>query len=737
MSFRSPWEEASVSAALGLGTIAYAVLLLGLAARLDRASVAAALAVGVALSWREAARAGRSLLAAWSGARRVAAGRPLAAALVALAAAALLAPALLLPLYPPIAWDAIGYHLPYAKTYVEAGELAFNPHLRYPVFPQTSEMLFALALLFSDDVLAQLTQFLLFALLAAGCVAFGRRHFSKRAGVWAAALLFGNSQVLWLASIAYVDMGLTAYVFFGVLAYWNWRESGERGWLFLSGAFFGLAMGTKYLAAVPAAVVFLLVLAAGLRARRLGAPLAFAGVCAAVAAPWYVRNALLTGNPVFPFLPRLFGYSFWSAEDLRWLNDDVIAKRGVGRGAGDLLALPWHLVASQRFFDAEERISPLYGLCVPVMAAVGFRWRRVGLLYAVGLAYAVFWFFSAQILRYLVPALPILGVAMAAALDRALARASEPRTRLAVAALVALALAAPGVWFSARKVREWGPPATTAEERTRHLLRHRPSVSAYDFLDATRGRDYAVYAFHDQCMTYYADGLFMGDFFGPARYADVEAHWDDGEALYRTLRGLGATHFLVSSLYEKARLPSGDAFDARFRLVYAKANVVLYEISDVPLRRALGENRIANGGFEGLRDGWPESWGASGRPRTDATGERSASGAVAVRCEGEAESIFQSVPVTPGERCVFEYSCRWKGPPAAARLVIVWFDREGSVIGSEVEVNAVTMEWGRYRMFVTVPEGAAYANVCATPAGRSIVWFDEVFFATVSYDAAS
>jgi hypothetical protein len=39
-------------------------------------------------------------------------------------------------------------------------------------------------------------------------------------------------------------------------------------------------------------------------------------------------------------------------------------------------------------------------------------------------------------------------------------------------------------------------------------------------------------------------------------------------------------------------------------------------------------------------------------------------------------------------------------------------------------------------MFATVPEGAAYANVCATPAGRATVWFDEVFFAEVSYDRA-
>lgn len=54
---------------------------------------------------------------------------------MALALVLLVAPAFLLPLYPPIAWDATGYHLPHAKLYASTGRLAINPFLRYPVFP--------------------------------------------------------------------------------------------------------------------------------------------------------------------------------------------------------------------------------------------------------------------------------------------------------------------------------------------------------------------------------------------------------------------------------------------------------------------------------------------------------------------------------------------------------------------------------------------------------------------------
>lgn len=776
--FHSAWEEASLCTALGLGAIAYLVFFLGLAHRIDRPSFLLAMAALVAISWREVARAARAALGAVrrqgraesaghpaSGERADSSGRPARGRAIAIAVAALflLAPVFLLPLYPPIAWDAIAYHLPYAKACAESGTLALNPYLHFPVLPQVAEMLFAAALLVGDDLLAQLTQFLYLTLLTIGCVAFGRRHFSQRAGLWGAALLVGNSQVIWLSSIGYVDIGLAAYVTLGFFAFWTWRESGERGWLLLAGAFCGLAAGTKYLGLFAATIVLLAVLATPGRGRRLTNALAFGALAAAVASPSYVRNALLTGNPVFPFLGRIFGYSYWSAADVRWAHDDVIAQHGVGRGLLSLLTLPWHLVANQVVLDAEERISPLYGLTIPIMVVVGLRWRRIGFLYALGLAYVVAWFFSAQLLRYLIPALPVMGVAMAAALDRALpaalpaapraappASATSPETspprppllarlvrRVPLATpLVALVLASPGIWFALRTMREWGLPPTSAAARDRHIVRYRPSYPAYEFLNATRGADYAVYAYHEWCMTYFADGVFMGAWVGPARYADIEPHWDDGEALYTALRRLGATHFLISSWYGKVRVPSNKAFHERFRLVFAKANVVLFELSDVSLRRVVGANRIENPGFETLSDGWPQAWQATGRPLVGAGGESGGSGG-AVRCSGDQESVFQAVPVTPGEQCLFHYRSCTEGPAQRGRLAILWFDAAGKAIGSDIEVNAVTGEWRVYRMLVTVPEGAAYANVCAVPDAGATLWFDDVFFADVSYHATS
>src|SRR5262249_3661459 len=48
----------------------------------------------------------------------------------------------------------------------------------------------------------------------------------------------------------------------------------------------------------------------------------FAVVSMAVASPWYIRNALLFGNPLFPFFNTLFS----SSNDFTALNSEIFAE---------------------------------------------------------------------------------------------------------------------------------------------------------------------------------------------------------------------------------------------------------------------------------------------------------------------------------------------------------------------------------------------------------------------------
>ncbi|MEO1085166.1 MAG: hypothetical protein AAFY88_13075, partial [Acidobacteriota bacterium] len=183
-------KSPALSTALGLGAIAQVLFFVGLLGELRPAALGACLVVAHGLcrpSWR----------AVWS--RRPGPWRTWGRATWGWIAAAL--PLVLLALYPPTGWDETAYHLPYVRAFLEAGGLVFAEHLRYPVFPQTAELLFLAAGLLGGDTAAALTQTLaLFA--AAGVLAeWGRRSFHPRVGLWAAALWIGTPLVVWLGTM--------------------------------------------------------------------------------------------------------------------------------------------------------------------------------------------------------------------------------------------------------------------------------------------------------------------------------------------------------------------------------------------------------------------------------------------------------------------------------------------------------------------------------------------------------
>jgi hypothetical protein len=149
--------------------------------------------------------------------------------------------------------------------------------------------------------------------------------------------------------------------------------------------------------------------------------------CAALVLPWYLRSYLLTGNPVYPFLPAIFGANP--------INDSVkriMAWFGVGHGVSDLLLAPWHLLSRGDKFENGQFLSPLILLLAPVVI---WRARRPGErqgLALVALCWFGTWLATAHIARYLLPIQPLAAVLAADALKDLLASTTF-RRRLAVA----------------------------------------------------------------------------------------------------------------------------------------------------------------------------------------------------------------------------------------------------------------------------------------------------------------
>ena len=395
LAFESGLERWTLGAMLGLGMLGTLVFVLGLAGGLYRWIGYALLAVLGITALPEI----RSL-AGWivTVSRRL---RPARVPWLWLFTGSLGLLTLGLALLPPTGWDALVYHLQGPRLYLEAHRLLAVPENFYLNWPAQVEMLFTWGILLKGDTLAKLLNWIFWLLVAAMLYALGRRAASARVGRWAAALWAAVPLAAEVAGVAYVDLGLTAFVLAAFYAFMRWTEAQRGGWLVLSALFAGFAMATKYTAATWLGLLILLFAYHAWRHQRRRAgwilirAISFAVLAGLVLLPWLIKNWIVTGNPAYPFL---FGGVDWNATREAWL---YWPGQSYSQNILDYLALPWLMTvlgtAGTASFNATA--GPLLLCLVPLAFLVRGRPRAVN--YGLLLAAAQFVIFSVMIWRYL------------------------------------------------------------------------------------------------------------------------------------------------------------------------------------------------------------------------------------------------------------------------------------------------------------------------------------------------
>jgi len=528
---------------------------------LYRASVAAlALLVGLALAGRAVARvritAGDiARTAGWGALSLVVTGQILA---------------LVAALAPPTAKDTLLYHYALPKAWIAAGRAIEIPYNIAGYYPLGVEMHAVWAMLLGAPLGARVaeaaagaTLFLFAPLLVMTVYGWARERGADRAWAATAALV-----IAWIpsayevAASAYVDLALAGYTALAVRAFGRWWVSGQPGQLAWVAAGIGGALSIKLSAAfllLPLALLGLLhALGAGSQDREAARPttaLTAAGVLGALAlgvtlaAPWYVRNWIRTGSPLFPFYLEI-----WPAQAPGWdlersrLYETLFSLYGDVRGPLDYLWSPIRLaVAAQpdqpAFYDGVLGI--VFVLALPLLAWALWRRRldvelRLAVLISAGLF--VFWLFSSQQLRYLLPAAAGLAVAIAVAgsgLDRGLSR---PLCGLVVAG-AALGLPVVLAWFLALD------PARVVlggEPRDAFLARRLDYYPYYQTVNRDLPPTATVWLIDMRRDTYHLDRPAFSDFifedYTLTRYVRTATSVDEIRA---RVRADGITHLLV------------------------------------------------------------------------------------------------------------------------------------------------------------------------------------------------
>jgi Dolichyl-phosphate-mannose-protein mannosyltransferase len=329
--------------------------------------------------------------------------------------------------------DALAYHVYESREFVRAGRLIELRHTWQSYQPISVEMLYTLGIGLLDDRLPPLIDWALGVLTLASTLLLARRVAGRVAGLIAAAAFYCTAMVAWESTSCFVELGIAAGATLSMHALLRWDETEQLPWLVVAGLAAGFAATCKLTAAqlpVYMGIVLLYLSFARRRSlrRSLGAVGLFGALSLALVVPWYLRSFALTGNPVYPFLPSIFGANGTNHE-----VQQILAFYGKGKSALDILLAPWYLVSEGGVAENGQFLNPLPFLFAPIVLWRAWKGREQRGLLLLCVLWFLLWLKTAQIARYLVPIQPI---ACALVADSAVFMLSDNlvRKRLAAAA---------------------------------------------------------------------------------------------------------------------------------------------------------------------------------------------------------------------------------------------------------------------------------------------------------------
>lgn len=374
--------------------------------------------------------------------------------------------------------DALLYHAADPALFVKAHTIFAIPWNSSSYEPFSVEMLVLDGFLLWDHAQGAFAPLLLALVALAAVSGFAYRVAGRSAALLAGAIFFAQPFMVWEATSTFIEPGLAVAV---ALAGWNlyrFASEQERDALVLAGIFAGGAAGVKYVGLIAAVI---LAATAAVFFRRLlnyRAALSFAIPAIVVAFPWYLKNALVTGNPFYPFI--FGGLNRSAASELSATTRSF----GYGHAPVDLALLPARLLAAATPFDGGQYLSPLFVIFAPVGLLLRHARRVIEIVVGGVFVYLLVWFVTTQQARFLMPVLPVAAVLAALGI---LALAAEARLGRVLAVTVTTGALLVSLGASLVYAKQFVPVVTGAESHDQFLYEKVSNFEGVQWLNRNLG----------------------------------------------------------------------------------------------------------------------------------------------------------------------------------------------------------------------------------------------------------
>lgn len=526
---RSKWLGFARAAAVGAAAWSLVWFFLGLVGLYKTGGAITLLFVGLTLAGWQLVRVSKS---GGSGAEPSGMPEKVLAALICIPVVL----ALIAALAPPTAKDTLLYHFAVPKAFIaQAGNAPIDGNIASYLALGT-EMHTVWAMLLggiwdarTGEAAAGATVFLFFPLLLAAVYGWTRELGLEKSWALIAVLMVGSVPTAFhVAGNAYIDLALALFITLAIQAIGRWWKTLETGDLIYAAIFLGAALSAK-LTTLFVFAAFALVILLRARQAKTEAPdrtanifatgfvaLMLAGV---LASPWYLKTWKQTGSPIFPFY-----MSFWKGEATGWdVERSALFQAmnsqygGYEKGVLDYLLSPFRIsVLGQPeqapLFDGVIGIAFLIGL--PILIWAIWKFELPDGIKAGAIVCAImflFWLFSSQQIRYLLPVLPVLAVGICVA-GRAISREKKAIGAVLQYSLVASALAAlvtGAAWFLQKAPLR---VAFGGESRDGYLARNIDYYPYYQALNADTPAESRVWLINMRRDTYNLDRPYFSDY---------------------------------------------------------------------------------------------------------------------------------------------------------------------------------------------------------------------------------